>query len=51
MTTTTTDLLLEATDVSKTYGAVVALDHASARREHLGAVRARDAGFGKKPSP
>jgi len=29
MTATTTDLLLEATDVSKTYGAVVALDHAS----------------------
>jgi ribose transport system ATP-binding protein len=29
MTSTTTDLLLEATDVSKTYGAVVALDHAS----------------------
>jgi ribose transport system ATP-binding protein len=29
MTVTTTDLLLEATDVSKTYGAVVALDHAS----------------------
>lgn len=29
MTTTATDLLLEATDVSKTYGAVVALDHAS----------------------
>ncbi len=27
--TTTTDLLLEATDVSKTYGAVIALDHAS----------------------
>jgi ribose transport system ATP-binding protein len=29
MTATTTDLLLEATDVSKTYGAVVALSHAS----------------------
>ena len=29
MTVTATDLLLEATDVSKTYGAVVALDHAS----------------------
>jgi len=29
MTLTATDLLLEATDVSKTYGAVVALDHAS----------------------
>jgi ribose transport system ATP-binding protein len=29
MTATTTDLLLEATDVSKTYGAVVALAHAS----------------------
>jgi ribose transport system ATP-binding protein len=29
MTSTTTDLLLEATDVSKTYGAVVALAHAS----------------------
>jgi len=29
MTSTTTDLLLEATDVSKAYGAVVALDHAS----------------------
>ena len=29
MTATATDLLLEATDVSKTYGAVVALDHAS----------------------
>jgi ribose transport system ATP-binding protein len=29
MTVTTTDLLLEATDVSKTYGAVVALHHAS----------------------
>ncbi len=29
MISTTTDLLLEATDVSKTYGAVVALDHAS----------------------
>lgn len=29
MTATTTDLLLEASDVSKTYGAVVALDHAS----------------------
>jgi ribose transport system ATP-binding protein len=29
MTVTTADLLLEATDVSKTYGAVVALDHAS----------------------
>jgi ribose transport system ATP-binding protein len=29
MTATATDLLLEATDVSKTYGAVVALNHAS----------------------
>jgi ribose transport system ATP-binding protein len=29
MTVTATNLLLEATDVSKTYGAVVALDHAS----------------------
>jgi ribose transport system ATP-binding protein len=29
MTAIATDLLLEATDVSKTYGAVVALDHAS----------------------
>jgi ribose transport system ATP-binding protein len=29
MTLTSTDLLLEATGVSKTYGAVVALDHAS----------------------
>ena len=29
MTATTTDLLLEATGVSKAYGAVVALDHAS----------------------
>lgn len=29
MTVTATDLLLEATDVSKTYGAVVALSHAS----------------------
>jgi len=29
MTSTTTDLLLEATDVSRTYGAVVALAHAS----------------------
>ncbi len=29
MTGVATDLLLEATDVSKTYGAVVALDHAS----------------------
>jgi ribose transport system ATP-binding protein len=29
MTVTATDLLLEATDVSKRYGAVVALDHAS----------------------
>ncbi len=29
MTAITTNLLLEATDVSKTYGAVVALDHAS----------------------
>ena len=29
MTAITTDLLLDATDVSKTYGAVVALDHAS----------------------
>jgi ribose transport system ATP-binding protein len=29
MTVSATDLLLEATDVSKTYGAVVALDHAS----------------------
>ena len=29
MTATTTELLLEATDVSKTYGAVVALAHAS----------------------
>src|SRR5258706_7314951 len=29
MTSATTNLLLEATDVSKTYGAVVALDHAS----------------------
>ena len=29
MTLTTTDLLLEATDVSKTYGAVVALKSAS----------------------
>ena len=29
MTVAATDLLLEATDISKTYGAVVALDHAS----------------------
>ncbi len=34
MTLTSTDLLLEATDVSKTYGAVVALDHASLSVRH-----------------